>query len=339
MKKCPVCDFEVEDNINKCPRCEKWEFKNYLGLTKEDQAKLQIEIEKKRQAWKAKQGEEQISSDKKPYIVQFRNNFSKLRNYFSKLSSYFSSISKRAKIITSVLFMIVGVCIIIAQYCCQKVCTLEDHIKMALVPKGTYILEQYPYVRSYIIGVGKKKIVIKKDFFIQTGEVTVDEFKRFVNSGWLSDEQLKRLGTSWKNGKDEYGKPYCNDCPVSNVPWLIAEQYAQWMSEQTGCQLLLPTKEQWAAAVMVYADNQTKQKRKLQRINTNKSEPDHLLFNREEWSRNSCGNGTIFILGRDYFPFYKPHDFKRLRCALKNASSSVGFRLIKEVLEEASMER
>jgi hypothetical protein len=211
-------------------------------------------------------------------------------------------------------------------------CSFEGYIQMASVHSGTYYLEDHPTVATFLASLGKDKIVIDKDFFIQTGEVTVAEFRRFVKSGWLSQADIENLGTAWEDGKDEYGKSYRDNSPVSRVPWDIANEYAQWMSDQTGCRLQLPTQEQWAAAVMSYKDEQTKQMSKLQTIDTQKKTPDHLLFNREEWSRTQCGgDGKRYkTLGYDYFPHYDSKTDYVLRCPLLSGSMSVGFRLVKE---------
>jgi hypothetical protein len=217
-----------------------------------------------------------------------------------------------------------------------RTCSVEGYVQMANVPAGMYYPDEHPAVHTYLAGINKDKVVIYQDFLIQTGEVTVAEFRRFVKSGELSDEAIEKLGINWENVKDDRGRRYADNYPVSNVPWQFANQYAQWLSKQTACNLQLPTQAQWAAAVMSYANVQTTQKPKLRAIDTQKSTPDHLLFNREEWSRTSCDNDQgRLILGYDYYPYYNREDFERsARCALLRASSSIGFRLVKEPFSE-----
>jgi hypothetical protein len=230
------------------------------------------------------------------------------------------------KFVIPIVFVSVIVCVGI--FWPEKVCSVDG---MAKVDQGTYELNNYPSVTTYLASIGKDKVDIKQDFLIQTGEVTVAEFRRFVKSGSLSPADIKKLGSAWSEGKDERGKNFQENSPVSRVPWDIANQYAQWMSTQTNCRLQLPTQEQWAAAVMSYADKQTGQKWKLQEIEPQKKTPDHLLFNREEWSSTPCANGKGYkSLGYDYFPNYDSKTDYVLRCPSLWGSISVGIRLIKE---------
>jgi hypothetical protein len=203
----------------------------------------------------------------------------------------------------------------------------SDCGNMAPVSSGTYDIEDYPSVTTFLASIGKAQIIIEKDFLIQTGEVTVAEFRRFVESGWLSQDEIENLGTAWEDGKDEHDKSYRDNSPVSRVPWEIANQYAQWMSKQTGCHLQLPTQEQWAAAVMSYPD-QTKQLSRLQDVDTQKKTPDHLLFNREEWSITPCKGKYYKTLGYNYYGIY--NNIYKLRCSSLSGSMFVGFRLVKE---------
>jgi hypothetical protein len=354
-KKCPVCELSVAEEINICPQCQWDKLKFFLGLSKEEQVKIQTGIKEARKVWQAKKLEKKTSNNNsanpnrippifpKEKLSIRHNKFNKFSQWMQSIKSimniWFNYTSKNIKqivIIVTVLFVVTCGYFIWLFCCPPKVCTLEGYVTMAPVPQNTYYLDNYPNVLSYIRGIGKKKVIIEKSFMIQTGEVTVGEFRRFVESGWLKEKGIEILGTRWD--KEPSGKAYKKHFPVSNVPWLIAKQYAQWMSQQTACKLLLPTKEQWAAAVMAYADEQTKQKRRLQRINTKKQAPDYLLFNRGEWSRSSCGEDKVVTLGYDYYPFYRHHDFRRLRCALMRASSSIGFRLVKEGPEKMSTE-
>lgn len=170
-------------------------------------------------------------------------------------------------------------------------------------------------------------MIIDKKFLIQTGEVTVAEFRRFVKS--LSKKERESLGKSWE--QDDENELYPDNFPVSNVSLDIANQYAKWLSKQTGCNLQLPTYEQWAAAVIVYRENQTRQLLELQPINIHNQMPDYLLFNRGEWSRTPCNydGGEILTLGYDHEPNYSITDFARPRCD-PDWDNSIGFRLVKE---------
>jgi hypothetical protein len=210
----------------------------------------------------------------------------------------------------------------------KTACTLDGYIQMAQVDKGTYLLTKYPNTAPFLAAIGKNKVIIEKDFMIQTGEVTVGEFRRFVKSGFLSKTELKRLGRDWEKDKDEnlYGDNY----PVSNVNWKFADKYVQWLSKKTTCSFKLPTANQWAAAAMLYDANKSEQGIRLQAIDSKKKTPTFLLFNLEEWSGTPCSNGKgRYRLGHIYSAYFSRGFNKKLACGLWR-TSSIGFRLVKE---------
>jgi len=142
------------------------------------------------------------------------------------------------------------------------------------------------------------EIDIKNAFCLQLTEVSVAEFKQFLNAGSaaVDQERLDLLKTRISIQKDT--------APVQNVSKEDAEAYAVWLSEKTSQHWQLPTLAQWMASV-------TEQGEQSPVTNTLDNEPapakgedngkvQHLLGNLREWSRDECPGGRYQLLGRNY---------------------------------------
>jgi hypothetical protein len=105
--------------------------------------------------------------------------------------------------------------------------------------------------------------VTLSDYYIGKNEVTVAEFKEFMdNSDYLTDAEKEGnsyvySGSSWdkKNGVswrcDTYGKVRSTadyNHPVIHVSWNDAVAYCRWLSGKTGKSYRLPTEAEWEYA-------------------------------------------------------------------------------------------
>jgi len=142
------------------------------------------------------------------------------------------------------------------------------------------------------------EIDIKHAFCLQQTEVSVDEFKQFLNAGpaAVGQERLDLLKTRISIQKDT--------APVQNVSKEDAEAYAVWLSEQTGQLWQLPTLGQWMVAVTVQGEQspvtETLDNEPASAKGEDNGKVQNLLGNLREWSRDECPDGRYQLLGRNY---------------------------------------
>ncbi|NDC40491.1 MAG: formylglycine-generating enzyme family protein [Chitinophagia bacterium] len=108
-------------------------------------------------------------------------------------------------------------------------------------------------------------IVNLTDFEISAYEITVADFRRFMDSytyvtdaekeGWStiaptdSSNDTRKVGINWQY--DVHGNKLpdsCENYPVTHVSWYDAIAYCKWLSKQTGRNFRLPTEAEWEYA-------------------------------------------------------------------------------------------
>ncbi|MBF0424727.1 MAG: SUMF1/EgtB/PvdO family nonheme iron enzyme [Magnetococcales bacterium] len=155
----------------------------------------------------------------------------------------------------------------------QQACQLHDGKgayapEMVEVPDGEYDLSRLaPASRARIplTATDLSRILVKKPFLIQLRAVSREAFARYVAhvrglpEGEEKGRLLIRIGMHWQQSSDTAaantifpGSLFGNrqETPLQSISWEAAQGYAEWMSDRSGCSYHLPSREEWAAAVM-----------------------------------------------------------------------------------------
>jgi sulfatase modifying factor 1 len=117
-----------------------------------------------------------------------------------------------------------------------------------------------------------KRVVIPYSFYIGQTEVTVGQFRQFVeDSGYTTTAEspsgVPAMYYDPRTGKSKFGLPLCWDNPgfeqtdrhpVVNVSWIDAKAYCEWLSKKIGRRVRLPSEIEWefAARAGLESDSQ-----------------------------------------------------------------------------------
>ncbi len=127
---------------------------------------------------------------------------------------------------------------------------------LALVPPGAYSMGTPPDAVEVDPSTGETPTIaisISKPFYIGAKEITVAEFRRFVEATgyeaplgcrvWLAGQWVHERDRSWRD--PGYGQPPADDDPVVCVSWVDARAYADWVSQRSGLRYRLPSEAEW----------------------------------------------------------------------------------------------
>jgi formylglycine-generating enzyme required for sulfatase activity len=127
---------------------------------------------------------------------------------------------------------------------------------LALVPPGAYSMGTPPDAAEVDVASGETPAVsisIGKPFYIGASEVTVGEFRRFVEATgyepppgcrvWLDGQWVQERNRSWRD--PGFAQAPADDMPVVCVNWVDARAYAGWISERSGRRYRLPSEAEW----------------------------------------------------------------------------------------------
>jgi formylglycine-generating enzyme required for sulfatase activity len=130
---------------------------------------------------------------------------------------------------------------------------------MALVPGGTFQMGSND-------GESDEKpvhSVTVSSFYLGKYEVTVRQFKEFIDASgyttdaekdggsnfWNGKEWEKKSGTNWKHDAEGNLRPSSEyNHPVIHVSWNDATEYCKWLAQKTGKPYRLPTEAEWEYA-------------------------------------------------------------------------------------------
>lgn len=144
--------------------------------------------------------------------------------------------------------------------------------KMILIPPGEFLMgssdEQLAQLaaivnerggdnKKWLIDFSQKnevpqhRVVLTKPILLAATEVTVGQFKRFVEAtGYLTGTKLDDKANPDEKGKDWRNPGYAvtDELPVSQVSWNDANAYCAWLSREENVEYRLPTEAEWEFA-------------------------------------------------------------------------------------------
>ncbi|HEX5353567.1 MAG TPA: formylglycine-generating enzyme family protein [Rhodanobacteraceae bacterium] len=134
---------------------------------------------------------------------------------------------------------------------------------MVVIPRGSFLMGAPQRSRSQAgAEQPQHEVTIANGFALSRAEVTVAEFREFVQaSGYVPDSvrlggasiydetngrMQERAGVDWRD--DYAGRRAKDDDPVVNVSWNDAHAYVKWLSQHTGKHYRLPTEAEYEYA-------------------------------------------------------------------------------------------
>lgn len=140
----------------------------------------------------------------------------------------------------------------------------DIQLELIRIPPGEFMMGETDWSRA-LIGLfaphdlRARQVTITKAFYLGKYEVTVEQFRRFVeDSGYRTDAETGRrswkeleqgcytmVGGSWGPQSDASwqnpGFPQASDHPVTCISWFDAAEFCRWLSGKTGRTVRLPT--------------------------------------------------------------------------------------------------
>jgi formylglycine-generating enzyme required for sulfatase activity len=127
---------------------------------------------------------------------------------------------------------------------------------LALVPPGQFMMGSAPDAPELDAATGESPAVelsFSRPFLISSREVTVGEFRRFVEATgaksvpgcrvWSGGQWVQDHDRSWRD--PGFASAPRDDEPVVCVSWDDAHAYADWLAKQSGKHYRLPTEAEW----------------------------------------------------------------------------------------------
>ena len=134
-------------------------------------------------------------------------------------------------------------------------------MKLVLIPSGECLIGSPESEQDANLNETPwHRVLISKPFYLGAHEVTVGQFRRFVNAtGYKTDAEAGGVNANgftsetgfstdqqynWRNP----GFAQTDDHPVVNVTWDDAVAFCRWLSDKEGKRYRLPTEAEWEYA-------------------------------------------------------------------------------------------
>lgn len=135
-------------------------------------------------------------------------------------------------------------------------------IPLATIPAGSFLMGPSPGEQIQEPGMNQVLVKISRRFLMSTTEVTVGQFKKFVQStGYQTSAEkagssITLIDVGWREVKDmnwrNPGFPQEDDHPVVDVSWLDTIAFANWLSDQEDLSRCYQGSTQWNQSCLGY---------------------------------------------------------------------------------------
>lgn len=130
--------------------------------------------------------------------------------------------------------------------------------EIELLPLQDWFFEEWQRERMYH-EAPRHVVEITRPFYIAAHEVTIAQFRRFVNAtsyqttaelddeggfGWRDGLWVQSPEFNWRNIGFDQGDQH----PVANISWDDAVEYCNWLSQEEAATIRLPTEAEWEYA-------------------------------------------------------------------------------------------
>ncbi len=205
-----------------------------------------------------------------------------------------------------------------------RTCLLEQadgtlQPEMISIPANSYTLsKESTDIAPFLEPQNLTNVVIEQPFLIQSQEVSRTFFEQYATflenmTDAKEKERLQtRLGLNWKQGD-------ANSTRIHSISWEAAWDFSNWLSQRSGCHYDIPSREEWAAAIM-HLKQTEKQKDTKDPLN-----PLHaLLRGNREWTRSECDMGHYLVGAEEWIALA---DAGQTVC-MPSLFSVAGFRVV-----------
>ncbi|WP_130470246.1 SUMF1/EgtB/PvdO family nonheme iron enzyme [Candidatus Magnetaquicoccus inordinatus] len=176
--------------------------------------------------------------------------------------------------------------------------TVVGPFNMLTIPAGQYELPLpasplYPFLHPQRLG----SIVLPEAILLQEQPVSSSVFKQYVEDvgkmpdGEAKEERLSHIGMFWN--KKESVSP-----AVRGISLEAAMDFNRWLSEKTGCEFQIPSREEWAAAVIHLFQSGVSLPKPSDGFDATPLKS--LLQGGSEWTRSTCPMGYYLVGEEDW---------------------------------------